>query len=117
MVSALALTGRALAKNPADTKARYSLLKNRAWAHLQLGHLLQAEEGLNAAIALRPNSAAAAQCLLAQVNEARRPASDALAQAASAAWAQCVALAPDPDEVVEPVWLSLAEERLRGASR
>lgn len=115
--SALALTGRALAKNPTNPQVRYSLLKNRGWAQLQLGHLLQAQEALDAAIALRPNGGAAAQCLLAQVNEARRPASDAFTQAANAAWAQCVALATDPNEVVEPVWLSLAEERLRGGVR
>lgn len=115
--SALALTVRALAKQPADAAVRYSLLKNRAWAQWQLGHLLQAEEGLKEAIALPPAGHAAAQCLLAQVLEAHRPPTDEQASAATAAWAQCVALAPDPNEVVEPVWLSLAEERLRGAAR
>ncbi|MBW8847266.1 MAG: tetratricopeptide repeat protein [Burkholderiales bacterium] len=115
--SALALTGRALAKNPVEASVRYSLLKNRSWAQWQLGHLLQAEEGLKEAIAIPPAGHAAAQCLLAQVLEAHRPPSDEQARGAAEAWTQCVALAADPNEVVEPVWLSLAEERLRGAPR
>lgn len=114
--SALALVERGLALNPKEPDVMYSLLKNRGWAQLLLGHLLQAEEGLKQAIALRVQRGAAAHCLLAQVLEKQRTPSDAQKQAAAAAWAQCVALAPDKGEVVEPAWLSLAEERLRGAT-
>lgn len=114
--SALALVERALAKNPAETDVQYSLLKNRAWAQLLLGHPLQAEQGLKQAIALRPQGGAAAHCLLAQVYEKHRTPTDEQKRAAADAWAQCAALAPDAREVVEPAWLSLAEERLRGAT-
>jgi len=114
--SALALVERAMAKNPAEPDVKYSLLKNRGWAQLLLGHLLQAEEGLKQAIALRPQAGAAAHCLLAQVFEKHRAPTDEQRKAAHAAWMQCVALAPDAREVVEPAWLSLAEERLRGAA-
>ena len=114
--SALALVERGLSLKPPEQDVMYSLLKNRGWAQLLLGHLLQAEEGLKQAIALRPQGGAAAHCLLAQVLEKHRMPSDPQKQAASAEWAQCVALMPDGREAVEPSWLSQAEERLRGAT-
>jgi len=114
--SALELVERGFALKPTQPDVTYSLLKNRGWAQLLLGHLLQAEEVLKHAIALRAPSGAAAHCLLAQVLEKHRIPSDEQKQAAAAAWAQCVALAPDKREVVEQAWLSLAEERLRGAA-
>jgi Tfp pilus assembly protein PilF len=105
---ALALIERGLALKPEDPDVRYSMLKNLGWAHLQLGHLLQAREELEEAIALRPRGGAAAHCLLAQVlDKAKQPSTEA--------WAQCSALAPDGRETVEPAWLSLAQERLKGA--
>jgi hypothetical protein len=50
------------------------------------------------------------------VYEKHRTPTDEQKRSATHAWGQCAALASDPNEVVEPVWISLAEERLREAT-
>lgn len=103
--SALKLLDAALALEPKERDVRYSLLKNRGWAGLDLGYLRQAEADLRQAIELREDGAAA-HCLLAQVLEAKKDA------AALEAWEMCVAYAPGREHEVEASWVGLARERL-----
>lgn len=100
---ALTLLERGLALEPKEASVRYSFLKNRGWANLSLKYLAQADGDLQAAIAVRPDGAAA-QCLLAQVREAQ-------GSPAAAEWQACLAnAAGQPD--VEATWLGMAQERL-----
>ncbi len=104
--SALELLNAALEVKPQEPKVRYSLYKNRGWAHFGLGLLGQAESDLVKALDLREDGAAA-HCLLAQVLEARQD------PGTTAEWEACVAYAPGQEREVEASWLGLAKERLR----
>ena len=107
-VSALRLLERGVDLKPTEPAVGYSLLKNRAWAYLALKLPGLAEADLRQALELRPEGAAA-QCLLAQVLEARGKPADALPF-----WENCVAYY-GPQENVEPDWYATARERV-GAS-
>jgi tetratricopeptide (TPR) repeat protein len=90
---------------------RYTLLKNRGWANLELGHWATAEADLRAALTLRPRGAAA-HCLLAQTLE-RSDNPRANAQAARVEWEGCVRYADGDPVKPEASWLALAQEKLR----
>jgi tetratricopeptide (TPR) repeat protein len=108
--SALTLLNAALSSPSAIVQqpaVGYALLKNRAWAHLGLKLYGLAEADARAALALRPEGAAA-HCLLAQVIEAR-----GALPAALPAWEACLGFAGG--ETVEANWLATAQERLAPA--
>jgi tetratricopeptide (TPR) repeat protein len=104
--SALNILNMALALKPSDPHIRYSLYKNRGWAHFALGLYDLAEEDLTESVRSR-NDGAAAHCLLAQVLEAKKTPDSAIKE-----WERCLAYAPG-NEDVESIWLSVAQERLR----
>jgi tetratricopeptide (TPR) repeat protein len=106
--SALNILNMALAVKPSDPHIRYSLYKNRGWAHFALGLYDLAEEDLRESLGSR-NDGAAAHCLLAQVLEANNTADSAIKE-----WERCIAYAAG-NEDVESIWLSVAQERLRQA--
>jgi len=92
------------------TPVQYSLLKNRAWAYLGLQYWNVAVADMHQALRLRADGAGA-HCLLAQVEEAQGAKTQALTE-----WEAC--LADAPGDVVEPVWLGLARDRLeKGGSQ
>jgi hypothetical protein len=110
-------------------KTMYSLLKNRAWAHMATGALFLAEQDVNAALGLN-DIGAEAFCLRAQIVEKKNGATDlkpprlppAVAKAVSEDWKTCVDynLAPidqrgDKDEVHVSL-ISLARERSQTAA-
>lgn len=103
---ALNVLNMALALRPSEPYIRYSLYKNRGWAHFGLGLYDLATDDLAEALQSR-NDGAAAHCLLAQVLEANNKSDSATKE-----WEACVAYAPDNGDV-ESIWLSLAQERLR----
>ncbi len=105
--SALRLLNTALAFEPIAGDTRYSLYKNRGWAHFGLKLFGLAEEDLRRALVLRPDGAAA-HCLLAQVQEAKGASQDALAS-----WGSCLAF-DGSGEAVEADWHATAQERLAG---
>jgi len=89
----------------------YSLYKNRAWSHLGLKYVYQAENDARRALDVRPDGAAA-HCLMAQILEARNDMPGALTW-----WETC--LAYEKLDVLVPAearWLGLAQERLSEAA-
>ena len=86
-------------------KVKYALLKNLAWAQLELKNYSEAKSLLQEAIALN-SSKAPAYCLLAQVLEAQAQKDKALAN-----WNNCLDYADTrrPDEYI---WLSIAREKI-----
>lgn len=110
--SALGLIDRALELQPGETSSesaatqgRFALLKNRGWANLQLGNLIQARVDLASAEQVIPNRAATS-CLLAQVEEKQRSVKD------SAYWDRCLGRSFGATDV-EPAWISTAQDRLQ----
>jgi serine/threonine protein kinase/Tfp pilus assembly protein PilF len=103
---ALKILNAALELKPEEPQVRYSLYKNRGWAHFGLGFYDLAAEDLMEALRWRQDGAAA-HCLLAQVLEAQKKESNATQE-----WEACVAYAPGEIDV-DATWLSLAQERLR----
>lgn len=96
--------GVALAKT--DTDTMYAIYKNLGWARLNQERYIEANDVLQRAINLAPESAPA-YCLQAQALEGlRNPI------AAMAAWEQCLRFAnqKDPDE---DLWIGMALKRLR----
>jgi tetratricopeptide (TPR) repeat protein len=85
-------------------RVRYSLLKNRSWAYLDLKYYGLATADLREALVLRTDGAAA-HCLLAQVLEAQSDSKAALAE-----WEACLRYAKG--DLVEASWLGLARERV-----
>jgi tetratricopeptide (TPR) repeat protein len=120
---AIKLIDAALEQTPEDPLVRYSLLKNRAWAHLNLKCFGLAAADLCEAINLREKGAAA-YCLLAQVLEAQGtevPAEQlklckSITSGAVEAWESCEAFKSGQEQEIEASWLSLAQERLRKES-
>lgn len=118
--TALKLLNDALDLNPQDSLVKYSIYKNRGWAHFNLKSYGQAVADLCEALELRKDGAAA-YCLLAQVIEAQSKPDEAnvagLCKAykdgAAEAWGQCVAYKAGQEHEIEASWLSLAQERLR----
>jgi serine/threonine protein kinase/Tfp pilus assembly protein PilF len=104
--TALNILNMALALKSSDPHVRYSLYKNRGWAHFALGLYDLAEEDLRESLHSRSDGAAA-HCLLAQVLEAKHVRDSAMTE-----WERCVAYAGG-NEDLESIWLSLAQERLR----
>ena len=121
--TAINLINAAIEQNPEDPLVRYSLLKNRAWAHLNLKCFSLAAADLCEAINLRKEGAAA-YCLLAQTLEAQEtpPSKEelelcqAIRGGARQAWESCVAYKTGQERELEAGWLSLAQERLRKES-
>lgn len=103
--AALRLVDRALTLNPQQSAVQYSLLKNYAWANLELGQLGQAEQKLNSAIKLNSDRGAA-HCLLAKTLDLQERAPEAFKE-----WEACAAFSNQTD--VEPEWRNEAQEKLR----
>jgi tRNA A-37 threonylcarbamoyl transferase component Bud32/lipoprotein NlpI len=103
---ALKILNAALAFRPQETFVRYTLSKNRGWAHVGLGLRDLAADDLTQALSWR-HDGAAAHCLLAQVLEGQNKPETALKE-----WEACVAYAPG-DVDVEASWLSVAQTKLK----
>ena len=103
--NALRLIDPTLAQSAADVEVRYSLLKNRGWAELELNQSQSAEADLQKAIGLNAGRAAA-HCLLAQVLSASNP------QASVQQWEDCIRYSTGQLDV-EPQWLNMAREKLK----
>src|SRR5262245_5000351 len=103
--SALNILNAALVLRPKETQVKYSLYKNRGWAHLGLGYYDLAVADLRESLNCRQDGAAA-HCLLAQALEAQ-------GQEATAGpeWEACLSYAAGETDV-EASWLSLARKRL-----
>src|SRR5262249_33244313 len=104
--SALKVLNAALDLKPQETQVKYSLYKNRGWAHFGLEFYDLAVADLRESLDWRPDGAAA-HCLLAQALEAQKKEA-----ASKPEWQDCLGYAAgEPD--VEASWLSLAQERLK----
>ena len=101
-----ALDEKLVPTNDDFQKVKYALLKNLAWAQLELKNYSSAKSLLQEAIKLN-SSKAPAYCLLAQVLEAQAQKNEALQN-----WTNCLAHADQksPDEYL---WLSIAREKLQ----
>jgi serine/threonine protein kinase/tetratricopeptide (TPR) repeat protein len=103
--SALNILNAALDLRPKETQVKYSLYKNRGWAHLGLGYYDLAVADLRESLNWRRDGAAA-HCLLAQALDAQRKEASAAPE-----WEACLGYAAGEADV-EASWLSLARERL-----
>jgi tetratricopeptide (TPR) repeat protein len=103
--SALNILNSALDLRPKETQVKYSLYKNRGWAHLGLGYYDLAVADLRESLNWRQDGAAA-HCLLAQALEAQRKEATARPE-----WEACLVYAAGEADV-EASWLSLARKRL-----
>lgn len=103
--SALNILNAALDLRPKETQVKYSLYKNRGWAHLGLGYYDQAVADLRESLNWRQDGAAA-HCLLAQALEAQRKETTARPE-----WEACLGYAAGEADV-EASWLSLARKRV-----
>jgi serine/threonine protein kinase/Tfp pilus assembly protein PilF len=103
--SALNILNAALDLKPKETQVKYSLYKNRGWAHLGLGYYDLAVVDLRESLNWRQDGAAA-HCLLAQALEAQGKEATAGPE-----WEACLGYAAGEADV-EARWLSLARKRL-----
>src|SRR5262245_18390241 len=103
--SALNILNAALVLRPKETQVKYSLYKNRGWAHLGLGYYDLAVADLRESLNCRQDGAAA-HCLLAQALEAQGKEATAGPE-----WEACLSYAAGETDV-EASWLSLARKRL-----
>jgi serine/threonine protein kinase/tetratricopeptide (TPR) repeat protein len=103
--SALNILNSALDLRPKEAQVKYSLYKNRGWAHLGLGYYDLAVADLRESLNWRQDGAAA-HCLMAQALEAQRKEA-----AARPEWEACLGYAAGEADV-EASWLSLARKRL-----
>jgi tetratricopeptide (TPR) repeat protein len=111
--SALSLLDPALNKRIAAPEVvRYALLKNRAWANLELNYLYLAQEDVNEALRLRPNGAAA-HCLQAQLLE-KVHGVETPQQEITSEWEACIRYSTVDEVKPEAIWVNLAAERLSG---
>jgi serine/threonine protein kinase/Tfp pilus assembly protein PilF len=109
--SALNIINAALGLKPQEPQVKYSLFKNRGWAHFGLGLYDRAVADLRESLNWRQDGAAA-HCLLAQALEAQMEEA-----AARPEWEACLGYAVGEADV-EASWLSLARERLeRGGKK
>ena len=96
--------GSALAQ-PQIQREKYNLLKNMGWLWLQQRQFIEADEVLQAAVALN-SQRSAAYCLRAQVLERLKQ-----TQAAQTAWRQCLSgerqIQPE-----EAIWAAMARQRI-----
>jgi tetratricopeptide (TPR) repeat protein len=108
---ALNLLNAALERKTAlPTSVQYALLKNRAWANLELGYFEAVKEDLRQAFALMPRGSAA-HCLYAQLIE-RQENSQPDVEMLRGEWESCLRYSNTDDVKPEVDWVSLAKERL-----
>ena len=104
---ALNIINSAFEQNPRESSVRYTLFKNRCWAHLGLKLYDLADTDLKEATKL-DDTRAAAHCLRAQLLEARKDFSEAMIE-----WRFCQEFWSEDEKGLENAWRSTAQERLK----